>query len=65
MGEGAPPAPAGALGLRHIQFVLPSAAELERVLTRVTAAGKPVEQTELGPLVRDPSNNAVVLTARA
>ena len=64
MGEGAPPAPAGALGLRHIQFVLPSAAELERVLARVTAAGQPVEQTELGPLVRDPSHNAVVLTAR-
>jgi len=65
VGEGAPPAPAGALGLRHISFVLPSPAELERVLAHVRQAGLPIEQTELGPLVRDPSHNAVVLTARA
>jgi catechol 2,3-dioxygenase len=64
MGEGAPPAPPGALGLRHIQFMLPSAAELERVLARLNEAGQPAEQTELGPLVRDPSQNAVVLSAR-
>ena len=65
MGEGAPPAPPGALGLRHISFVLPSPAELERVVAHVRQAGLAVEQTELGPLVRDPSQNAVVLTTRA
>ena len=65
MGEGAPPAPPGALGLRHISFVLPGPAELERVVAHVRQAGLPVEETELGPLVRDPSQNAVVLTARA
>ena len=59
MGEGAPPAPPGALGLRHISFVLPSPAELERVVAHVRQAGLAVEQTELGPLVRDPSQNAV------
>ena len=64
MGEGAPPAPPGALGLRHISFVLPSPAELERVVAHVRQAGLPVELTELGSLVRDPSQNAVVLTAR-
>jgi catechol 2,3-dioxygenase len=64
MGEGAPPAPAGALGLRHIQFMLPSPAELERVLARLAQAGTPVEQTELGPLVRDPSQNAVILSVK-
>jgi len=64
MGEGAPPAPAGALGLRHIQFMLPSPAEVERVLARLAEAGIPVEQTELGPLVRDPSHNAVILSAK-
>jgi catechol 2,3-dioxygenase len=64
VGEGAPPAPDGALGLRYIQFMLPSAAEVERVVAHVRAAGLPVEQSELGPLVRDPSHNAVILSAR-
>ena len=64
VGEGAPPAPAGALGLRHLQFILPSPAEVERVVEHVRQAGLPVEQTELGPLVRDPSQNAVILSAR-
>jgi catechol 2,3-dioxygenase len=65
MGEGAPPAPAGALGLRHITFVLPSRAALEQVLEHVRQAGVPIEPSELGPLVRDPSLNAVVLTTPA
>jgi catechol 2,3-dioxygenase len=65
VGEGAPPAPPGALGLKHIQFVLPSAAELARVVDHVRQAGLPIEETELGPLVRDPSQNAVILTAAA
>jgi len=64
VGEGAPPAPEGALGLRYIQFMLPDQAELDRVLEHVRQAGLPVEQTELGPLVRDASHNAVVLSVR-
>jgi catechol 2,3-dioxygenase len=64
VGEGAPPAPPGALGLRYIQFMLPSQAELDRVVDHARQAGLPIEQTELGPLVRDPSQNAVVLAAR-
>jgi catechol 2,3-dioxygenase len=62
VGEGAPPSPPGALGLRHITFVLPERTDLERVVDHVQQAGIPTEQTELGVLVRDPSRNAVVLT---
>ena len=64
-GEGAPPPPADALGLRLFSVVLPNQMELERVLERVRQAGLPTEQTEAGTLVRDPSQNGVVLTAVA
>jgi catechol 2,3-dioxygenase len=65
VGEGAPPAPPGALGLRYLQFVLPSETALDRVLDHARQAGLPVEQTDLGLQVRDPSQNAVVFTARS
>jgi catechol 2,3-dioxygenase len=61
-GEGAPPAPANALGIRYYTVVLPSAAELQRIVERVQAAGLPTEQTLEGLLVRDPSQIAVILT---
>jgi catechol 2,3-dioxygenase len=64
VGEGAPPAPPGALGLRYITFLLPDETELARVVERIQQAGLPTEQTEAGPLVRDPSQNGVVLAAR-
>ena len=57
-----PPAP-GSVGLWNYEVVLPSHEELGRVLSRVRAAGIPVEHAERGALVRDPSGNAVVLTA--
>lgn len=62
VGEGAPPPPADALGLRYFTFVLPSKAELDRVVDRVKRAGVAVEQTEQGIMMRDPSRNAIVLT---
>ena len=62
MGEGAPPPPPDALGLRYISFVLPGRTELERVIQRVQQAGITVEQTEDGVLVRDPSRNRMLLT---
>jgi catechol 2,3-dioxygenase len=62
-GEGAPPPPADAHGLRYFTVVLPDAAELDRALERVRRAGLPTEQTPEGTLVRDPSRLAVVLTA--
>ncbi len=56
------PAP-GSVGLWNYEVVLPSHEELGRVLSRVCAAGVPVEHAEPGALVRDPSGNAIVLTA--
>jgi catechol 2,3-dioxygenase len=65
VGRGAPPPPPGSLGLRYFTVVLPDNAELERVAARVQAAGLPVEQTEADWLVRDPSQNALVLASHA
>ena len=62
---GAGPAPAGAVGLRSYEVLLPDAAELERVRRRVDAAGLPVEADRSGAAaVRDPSGNRVVLRSR-
>lgn len=64
-GEGAPPPPADATGLRHFLVNLPDRAELEKVLERVRARGVPTEDTPDGTLLRDPSQNAVVLAHTA
>jgi catechol 2,3-dioxygenase len=60
-GVGAPPAPAGSAGLRHFVLRLPDAAAREQVLERVRSAGVPAEEVDEGWLVRDASQNAVVL----
>ncbi len=60
-GVGAPPPPKDAVGLRYFLVHVPNRAELERVLQRVRAAGLPVTETDAGSLVRDPSQNTVVL----
>jgi catechol 2,3-dioxygenase len=59
VGEGAPPPPAGALGLRHIAFGLPSAAELARVVAHAEALGVATSPHPLGVAVQDPSRNTV------
>lgn len=59
---GAPPPPPDAVGLRYFTVQLPNRDELSRVVDRVRDAGVPVEETEAGLLVRDPSHNALVLT---
>jgi len=61
VGEGAPPPPAGALGLRYIAFGLPSAAEVERVAAHAQAQGVTTSAHPLGVAVQDPSHNTVVL----
>lgn len=58
---GAPPPPPGAAALRHAEIVLPGQAERDALLVRAAAAGVRVEETPGGPLVRDPSGNAVLL----
>jgi catechol 2,3-dioxygenase len=65
-GAGAPPPPPDARGLRHFTIVLPDETELDRVVDRVRRAGVAVERTAAAPgnvLVRDPSQNGIVLTA--
>ncbi len=61
-GMGIPPAPVGAIGMRHFSIVLPDAASMQAVVERVRAAGYATEESDLGMLVRDPSGIAVVLT---
>jgi catechol 2,3-dioxygenase len=57
---GAAPPPAGTAALRHATIVLGDAAERDRVLARVENAGHGVAESRDGPLVRDPSGNALV-----
>jgi catechol 2,3-dioxygenase len=60
---GASPAPDGTAALRHFTIVLPDDHELDMTMARLSAAGVPAEESGHGPLVRDPSGNAVVLAA--
>ncbi len=59
---GAPPPTPGSAALRHATLVLPDARSRKRLLTRVAAAGIAVEKTAAGPLLRDPSGNALVVS---
>lgn len=61
-GEGAPPPPADALGLRNFSVELPDQAALDEVIARVEKADLPTNQTEDGLLLHDPSQNGVLLT---
>jgi catechol 2,3-dioxygenase len=61
-GEGAPPPPEDAAGLRHFEVVLPDQKALDEVAARVEKAGLPANQIEEGLLIHDPSQNGVVLT---
>jgi catechol 2,3-dioxygenase len=60
-GVGAPPAPPGAIGLRHFDVVLSDEGARSRVEERVRAAKVPIEKTDEGLLVRDPASNAILL----
>lgn len=60
-GAGAPPPPPNATGLRYFTVVLPTSAELERVVAQVQAAGIALESHADGVLVQDASRNGVVL----
>lgn len=58
---GAASPPPGTVALRHATIVLPDAAERDRVLRRLEAAGQGAQDSDAGPLVRDPSGNALLL----
>jgi len=60
---GAPPPPAASAALRHATVVLPSAEARDDAVRRVADAGQEPDATATGTLVRDPSVNAVLLTA--
>jgi catechol 2,3-dioxygenase len=62
---GAPPPPPGSAALRHATIVLPDAAERDRMVARLEHAGLPVSDHGGEPLVRDPSENALVLAVAA
>jgi catechol 2,3-dioxygenase len=55
--------PEGSAALRQATIVLPSAADRDALVRRLEDGGTPVEDTPEGPLVRDPSGNAFVLTS--
>lgn len=63
-GEGAPPPPADALGLRYFKIELPNQSALDEVIARVDEAGIHANQTEDGLLLYDPSQNGVILTKK-
>lgn len=63
-GEGAPPPPPDALGLRHFAIEFPDQSALDEVIARVDEAGIPANHTEDGLLLYDPSQNGVLLTKK-
>ena len=62
--RGAGPAPAGTATLRHATIRLPDGAERDRLLQHLADAGHAPEETDAGPLIRDPSGNGWVLAVR-
>lgn len=62
-GEGAPPPPPDAVGLRYFTIELPNQKALDDVVTRIDKTGVPSNQTENGLLLHDPSRNGVILRA--
>ena len=61
-GEGAPPPPMDALGLRYFTVVMPDREAFHEVAARLDAADIPTNQTPEGLLVFDPSQNGVLFT---
>jgi catechol 2,3-dioxygenase len=59
-GPGVPPAPEGTVGLRHFTVLLRDEGELEALRRRAEAAGLEAEDSPDGPVLRDPSGNALL-----
>jgi len=63
-GVGAPPPPAGAIGLRHFVVRLPNDAALREVEQRLRAAHVAVDAANTHLRVRDPAQNLILWTSR-
>jgi len=63
-GQGAPPPPPDALGLRYFTVELPDQKALDEVVARLDKASMPTNQTGDGLLLSDPSHNGILLTTR-
>ena len=63
-GAGAPPPPPDAIGLRYYGIELPNVAEFQTVAGRVQEAGIRAEEMDEGIMLRDPSQNGVLLAYR-
>jgi catechol 2,3-dioxygenase len=62
-GEGAPPPPSGALGLRAFELRLPDAEALAATVERLTDGGVELETVDGAAVARDPAGNAMRLAA--
>ena len=62
-GRGAQPAAAGASGLRSFTIEVPSPADVEAIAGRLREAGWPLEMTQEGLRVLDPSGNMLQINA--
>jgi catechol 2,3-dioxygenase len=58
---GASPPPEGAAALRRATIILPDAAARDEVVSRVADDGQEPQETQDGPVVRDPSGNSLLL----
>lgn len=64
-GEGAPPPPVDAAGLKYFTVELPNQEAFNEVVKRIDVAGISSNQTDEGVLLQDPSQNGVMLILRA
>lgn len=60
-GAGAPPAPAGSLGLRYFEIVIPTPEARAQVRANLAQSGAPVEERQDRLLFHDPSGNAILI----
>jgi catechol 2,3-dioxygenase len=60
-GVGAPAPPHGSVGLEHFTILLPDQDELDRITERLKTFDHPFEITDEGILLRDPSDNGILL----
>jgi catechol 2,3-dioxygenase len=64
-GEGAPPPPPDAVGLKHISFTFPNPEAWLSFLARIEELQMPYEQTDEGILLKDPSQNSLLFQKHA